>query len=837
MSVTRSLFVLTLATGLASTAFGQWGTSFVNQTASRLVMSPSLQNDNLEKDFSWGDFDHDGDIDLIVVRKFPGSVQGGFPNILLMNEGGVLTDRTSEYGTQSDVPGDAGLLAPTNDRDVEAVDVNGDGWLDLVTFTTMSDQLTDVLGQPRVYRNLGDGGTGVWQGFKFENARIPTLFSKSGAAANPRACDGVLADLTGDGFPDIFFVDYDTPETSGTVCIDLNGDGDTADAGECQQSPGETASKDYDNKFLVNWGNDPAGPGPGYFFDTTSTRFTPSQLASAFGAACLAADMNGDGYTDVVRINTLTAGQNIAVLYAKPADLGNSFNGPDVIATGAPYQLAAGDLNNDGKLDLVITDDGQDKFLINTGNGADTFANFSSFTIASSLSEFGQTVQLADLDNDGKLDAMIADVDGDLPPFCPTTGRRAHIYRNSGLPGAALLDEVGQIIPNGSLAATYDFAPIDIDGDGWKDLVIGRCAGIDVWMNTPPLGLVYVYPNGTPTTTTPGEPKNFAINTAILGGGSIVAGTLDIHYRVNGGAWQINDLSGGPSSWTATLPAAQCGDTIDYYVSGQISNSPATYNDPPGAPAFFYSATPITGTNQLYTTIFENGVEGWTVTNSGPVTAGAWVLAAPIGTFVGSVPANPSSDAPNDGTQCWFTGQGVAGGAAAASDLDGGPSELTSPAIPVTPGQPLTLTYTAWMYNDDAGTSQADPLNIQVSFNGGSTWTTVRSINTTSSQWVTFANTITATSNSLLFRASTNDTPNNSTLEAAIARLTVVAGVCEVASPCPADLNIDGVVDAADLASLLGDWGSDHPNTDLDGSGTVDAGDLAILLGAWGPCN
>ncbi|MDZ4829056.1 MAG: hypothetical protein SGJ09_02515 [Phycisphaerae bacterium] len=48
----------------------------------------------------------------------------------------------------------------------------------------------------------------------------------------------------------------------------------------------------------------------------------------------------------------------------------------------------------------------------------------------------------------------------------------------------------------------------------------------------------------------------------------------------------------------------------------------------------------------------------------------------------------------------------------------------------------------------------------------------------------------------------------------------------------PADLNGDGHVDAADLAILLGAWGSRGPS-DLDGDGTVNAADLGVLLGAW----
>jgi len=52
--------------------------------------------------------------------------------------------------------------------------------------------------------------------------------------------------------------------------------------------------------------------------------------------------------------------------------------------------------------------------------------------------------------------------------------------------------------------------------------------------------------------------------------------------------------------------------------------------------------------------------------------------------------------------------------------------------------------------------------------------------------------------------------------------------------PCPADLTGDRVVNAADLAGLLGAW--DTPGADLDGNGTTDAGDLAAMLGAWGDC-
>ncbi|MDZ4829965.1 MAG: hypothetical protein SGJ09_07180 [Phycisphaerae bacterium] len=77
-----------------------------NESSTRLVADPALLvTDNIEKDFAFGDFNHDGWIDIAMARKFPGSIQGGFRNILFMNEGGVLVDRTVEYASTSDIAG------------------------------------------------------------------------------------------------------------------------------------------------------------------------------------------------------------------------------------------------------------------------------------------------------------------------------------------------------------------------------------------------------------------------------------------------------------------------------------------------------------------------------------------------------------------------------------------------------------------------------------------------------------------------------------------------------------------------------------------------------------
>lgn len=52
---------------------------------------------------------------------------------------------------------------------------------------------------------------------------------------------------------------------------------------------------------------------------------------------------------------------------------------------------------------------------------------------------------------------------------------------------------------------------------------------------------------------------------------------------------------------------------------------------------------------------------------------------------------------------------------------------------------------------------------------------------------------------------------------------------------CNADLSGNGLVDGADLATVLGNWGPNHQG-DLNGDGLTNGADLALVLAAWGAC-
>ena len=69
----------------------------------------------------------------------------------------------------------------------------------------------------------------------------------------------------------------------------------------------------------------------------------------------------------------------------------------------------------------------------------------------------------------------------------------------------------------------------------------------------------------------------------------------------------------------------------------------------------------------------------------------------------------------------------------------------------------------------------------------------------------------------------------------------VIDGPTQPPPSCLGDLNLDGVVNGADLGLLLGAWGAcpgDVPGClgDLNIDGVVNGADLGLLLGAWGAC-
>jgi len=799
-----SCFVVSgLAVLVTAPAFAQNWVNFSNATGARLVAPAGLGvSDPQEKDFAWGDFDQDGDTDLVCVRKTPFSVAGRQRNVLFMNDGiaqgqavnGVLVERTTQYASAAD-DGGQGMLDLTDDRDVVVGDVNGDGWLDIITATTYGQAFAKTISHPRIYINLGETA-GVWQGFRYEQARIPAL-----AGGAPNFCGVAIGDVTGDKAPDLYFTDYDrlTP------------------------SP-------YDDRLLINNGS-------GFFTDQSATRVTPiSLLDSDFGTAAHIVDMNGDGWLDVVR----SENGPVKTLYNNGA---GNFTSMQNTFTGSAYFTSVGDLNNDGRFDIVISDDGTDRYLLNTGVNGSNQATFANLTLPNS-GGFGATSRYADFNNDGFTDLVICDVDVDIPGC----DRVTKLYRNLGnFPSPTMADQaIG--LPVVDRTGIHDAAPIDLNNDGWVDLVLAKCSGITVWMNVPPSGLIFSYPQGLPGFVDSGQTFNFQVNLTAVGG-TPAPNTGVLFYSINGAPFTSTPMSVVSGNlYQASLPPTNCTDIVRFYITGQLSGG-GTFTDPANAPTAFYTAVSGDGTLITLDDNLEGSVSGWTVTNSGTLTGGAWQQADPNSTLNAGSQASPEDDA-GAGTDvlAFITQNGAVGGLANAADVDGGPTWLTSPTIDLA-GTDATISYDRWMYCEDAGTADGDLLSVEVSNNNGGSWTLVHTTGSTNGSWQNAnfrVGEFVAPTAQVRVRFSTQDSPNNSVTEAGIDNFAVEELVCGVPNPCPADIAPVGgndVVNVEDLLAVIGTWGAcgnpDNCPADIapaSGDDVVNVQDLLAVIGAWGAC-
>lgn len=234
-----------------------------------------------------------------------------------------------------------------------------------------------------------------------------------------------------------------------------------------------------------------------------NTKFQPAVGYLEVGGPLLA-DLNGDGKTDIIFVGSIASDKNVAI--PALAGPGGTFSLPRSYflpgGTGAS-SIMAGDLNNDGNLDIVEVNWKSQTWLgghLNRflGNGDGTFKSLTDIPTGGRDSFFGV---LADLNGDGKLDVLVASGDSinvrlglgdgkfENPLNYPILGAWLVVavadFNGDGIPDVAVNTEVdgpGMILlGNGDgtfrmgpkLPASFDYLIAgDFNGDGKQDLAV-----------------------------------------------------------------------------------------------------------------------------------------------------------------------------------------------------------------------------------------------------------------------------------------------------------------------------------------------------------------------------
>lgn len=341
------------------------------------------------------------------------------------------------------------------------------------------------------------------------------------------------------------------------------------------------------------------------------------------------------------------------------------------------------------------------------------------------------------------------------------------------------------------------------------------------------------FPSGTPAQLDPGQASSFPAT--VTGTNlTLVPNSAQIHYSVNGGAYQVQPcVQTAPGAYTVSIPAADCFQTVSYYVSVDTNVGRKTF--PANAPTAIVGTADVqTGSSTLFADDFE-AERGWVV---GPTSAstGAWQRADPVQAGTGATISQPENDATASGVNCFVTG--ASGGANGANDVDGGSTTLTSPAYNLSGAGEVEISYNRWYSNNTGSAPGADVFVVDVSVNNGASWTRAETVGPsgdgTTGGWTQATWRLSSLgllpSAQVKVRFIAEDAGSGSVVEAAIDDFMITEVRCDNPS-CPADIDGDSDVDSDDILVFFAGW--EIGEQDYDGDDDSDSDDISAFFADW----
>ena len=230
-------------------------------------------------------------------------------------------------------------------------DYNGDGRLDIIVGSgdARSFGAADNSGLTNILINSGDGTF----------AGMPTYFTLPNAQAGVGSNNqrGLAVANFGGSFPGLLLSNY-----AGLTLFPGDGKGGllAPQAIVLQNGAGAIAAADFNGDGIADAAV-ASGPGIALLAGKTGGFGAPTAVSTAglYPGPMVSGDFDGDGKADVAFLSPSPDGTSAGALVFLKGNGDGTFGAPAAISAGMkPLGLAAADLNGDGKLDLVIADSG-----------------------------------------------------------------------------------------------------------------------------------------------------------------------------------------------------------------------------------------------------------------------------------------------------------------------------------------------------------------------------------------------------------------------------------------------------------------------------------------------